>query len=158
MKYPQFLGSLLLASCIAADEDHGAKGPEDMPAAAPVEHGVLHGGAVDAATLSPSTPLHAWHVQLGTDARVEIRTGRAVVGPDVDTVVYVYPAGDDAWIARADDAEGSLFATLAEDLPAGAYDVVVKGYRADTAGAFEVRFTCEQLAGAVAPDGARSTP
>lgn len=159
MKYaPSVWGSFLLASCVIADEDYGAKGPEATPEAAPVEHGVLVDGVADAATLSAAAPLHAWRVEVGADAHVEIVTGPAVAGPAVDTVVYVFPAGDDAWLARADDAGGTLFAALAEDLPAGAYDVVVKGYRADTAGAFEIRVDCARLACAVGPGGSASAP
>lgn len=135
-------------------EDPAEKGPEEAAAGPAVEHGALAVDATDAATLSASFRQHAWELELAGDggAFVEIVTGPAVVGPEVDTVVYLYRAGEGANVlARGDDPDGSLFASVAEELDAGRYRIVVKGYATTTLGPFEVTFACDGEACAADP-------
>lgn len=137
----------LVAGC--ADVEDPAKGPEETPGGPVVEHGALPADTTDAATLSTAFRQHAWELDLAGDggAFVEIFTGPAVVGPDVDTVVTLYRAGAGADpLARGDDADGSLFAAIDGELEAGRYRVVVKGYAATTLGPFEVTFLCDGAA------------
>ena len=134
----------LVAGCAGIEDPE--KGPEEVPSGPVVEHGALPTDATDAATLSSTFRQHAWELDLAGDggAFVEIVTGPAVVGPEVDTVVTLYRAGDGANVlARGDDDAGSLFAAIDGELEAGRYRVVVKGYAATTLGPFEVTFLCD---------------
>jgi hypothetical protein len=145
VQYPaSFVIALTLVAGCAGIEDP-EKGPEELPTGPVVEHGALPSDATDAATLSSTFRQHAWELDLAGEggAFVEIITGPAVVGPDVDTVVTLYRAGagDDA-LARGDDDDG-LFAAIDGELEAGRYRVVVKGYAATTLGPFEVTFRCD---------------
>jgi hypothetical protein len=137
----------LVAGCAGIEDPE--KGPEETPTGPVVEHGALPADATDAATLSSAFRQHAWELELAGDggAFVEIFTGPAVVGPEVDTVVTLHRAGDGAEaLARGDDDGGSLFAAIDGELEAGRYRVVVKGYAATTLGPFEVTFLCDGAA------------
>jgi hypothetical protein len=158
VQYPVALVTALTLVAGCASMEDPEKGPEEAPTGPVVEHGALPVDATDAATLSSAFRQHAWELELAGDggAFVEVFTGPAVVGPDVDTVVTLYRAGDggDA-LARGDDDGASLFSAVAGELDAGRYRVVVKGYAATTLGPFEVTFLCDGAACDATPSSSR---
>lgn len=147
MQYLAILGCALLVACVA--DDPSGKGPEH-DAATVVEHGALDGAA--AATISADAPAHAWTFTVAGATDVEIATAAAVIGPEVDTVVYLH--ADDGLVDRNDDDGDARSSLLALPLPPGEYRVVVKGYGRDDVGAFALTVTCD---GGCAPPAVSSS-
>ncbi|MAQ13966.1 MAG: hypothetical protein CMN30_04120 [Sandaracinus sp.] len=150
MKYTLPLLLVALFGC-AATPSPDAKGVEsDILADGsydsfydPTVHPLELGGTTGA-TIEYGTRYHAFDFDLYGDATVTLTTDAA--DPYVDTVVYLYREGESGWgsyIARNDDAPGlGLFSHLDEDLGAGHYRLMVKGYDRSVEGAFTLASTC----------------
>lgn len=142
--------SLVGASC-ATDE----KEPEEEPApdgskddsfARPIEHGEIAFGTPAFSALTATERFHAWTFELTGDAQVDLATGYAVLGQRrTDTVLYLYKQGPNGWgayIARNDDASGTVYSKLSRSLGAGRYRALVKGHLASTTGKFKLTVGC----------------
>jgi hypothetical protein len=145
-----FTSCLLFIGCVGASAEKGDEGagPVDGAAdsfASPTEHGRLMLG-VNPAELSRGERFHSWTFTItGEDNPVRLRT---VGDEDLDTVLYLYRLGDQGWgrfIARNDDADGTLLSSLDEVLDAGDYRVIVKGYDETVVGEFDVDFGCDSV-------------
>jgi hypothetical protein len=148
------------SACLDADE----KGAEDDPFGdldvakddsfqRPTEHGSLAYGVPATSALARTARFHAWEfdVLLPGQTPTAIALGPDVAGgPTVDTVVYLYkqqPSGRwGSYIAKNDDANGSLWSYLSRSLDAGHYRIIVKGYTERTYGKFGVTLTCDRYA------------
>ena len=153
--------ALLAPACIAED-----KAPEDnVPAddgkadshQRPTDHGDLAFNTAAVEDLTSAAGFHAWEFALSADAQINTFTTYAVRGQrKVDTVMYLYQEGERRWgsyIARNDDADGTVWSKLTEELGVGHYRVLVKGYTKDIRGRFELLPTCSGEG--CAPDKAR---
>lgn len=114
-------------------------------AGAALDNGPPWFGATVQAELTASTPLQAWTFELPSAAAVTFVTQGTATGPDVDTVLYLYRRGARGWgsyLARNDDAGGTVFSSLARTLSAGRYRVVVRGRTRQTSGPFALSAEC----------------
>lgn len=110
-------------------------------------HGTIDFGRFSPAHLLETHPFHAWDFSLTDGASIAIST-RAPAGSDaeLDTVVYLYREGAAGWgryLARNDDADGTTWSRLVQDLEAGSYRIVVKGYTRAEEGPFGVTVSCD---------------
>lgn len=111
----------------------------------PTDLGELRLGESTRGELTRDARYLAWTFELNGDAEVSLSTGDAGAG-EVDTVAYLYREGERGWgryIARNDDADGSLFSRITRSLGAGRYRILVKGYSTRTVGAFALASICE---------------
>ncbi|HUQ07090.1 MAG TPA: hypothetical protein VM261_31580 [Kofleriaceae bacterium] len=155
---------LLLSLAPAACLDSDGKGAEDDPFddidvakddsfQRPTEHGALAYDVPGTASLSSRAKFHAWEFdvllpgQTPTAIALGPQTGG---GAEVDTVVYLYKRQANgrwgSYIAKNDDANGSLWSYLSRALDAGHYRVIVKGYSERTYGKFGVTLSCDRYA------------
>lgn len=150
----------LVPACLDSDD----KGAEDDPFGdldaakddsfqRPTEHGTLTYNVLATSALTRAARFHAWEfdVLLPGQTPTAIALGPDVGGgPTVDTVLYLYkqqPSGRwGSYIAKNDDANGSLWSYLSRSLEAGHYRIIVKGYSAATYGNFGVTLTCDRYA------------
>ncbi len=149
------------AGCIDPATDKGAESALPGEGAAdsfqkPTEHGAIGFDATATARLLKKEQHHTWTFALTGDAEVDLVTGPpSAGGPEVDTVLYLYkrkPAGNwGSWIARNDDADGTLWSSVTRDLGAGEYRVLVKGYSSATRGDFAVTVGCAGAGCVAAP-------
>ncbi len=167
MQHRHLVSSLLLLSltslataCLDSDD----KGTEDDPFGdldvakddsfqQPTHHGELAYGVPATSALARTARFHAWEfdVLLPGQTPVALALAPAVAsGPTVDTVLYLYkqqPSGRwGSYIARNDDANGSLWSYLSRSLDAGRYRIIVKGYTERTYGKFGVKLSCDRYA------------
>jgi hypothetical protein len=152
--------ALSLAACVEGEFDKGEE--EEVPAdgkldsfARPTHHGELAFGDRPEATLTATERHHTWTFALTGEAAIHAFTGTSLTSRStVDTVLYLYrQRADGSWgpyLARNDDANGTLYSALRRNLTAGTYRVLVKGYSASTRGRFSVQVDCEG-AGCAAP-------
>lgn len=157
------LFAVLAATSACLDTD--AKGPEedelgdaddltkDDSFQRPTEHGALAYDVPANAALSRTARFHAWEfdVLLPGQTPTSIALGpQTASGATVDTVVYLYKQRADgrwgSYIAKNDDANGSLWSALSRSLDAGRYRIIVKGYTATTYGRFAVNLGCDRYA------------
>lgn len=133
------------------------KGPEDQPFddyeeksdsfRKPTEHGTLIFGIAQPAELTADEHFHAWDFELGDRADVTLTT--ELVTANLDTVMYLYkldPATGrfGAFKFKNDDASDDTVASeIAEDLDAGHYRVLVKGFKTALRGTFEIVGACD---------------
>lgn len=141
---------LALAGCAGATT--GDKGGEDyVPLDGkadsfrdPTEHGALRYDTASRAEITDDEKFHAWTFAISGDAQVDI----AVESSDrnLDTVMYLYRKGDTGswgrYIARNDDDGDRLQSRITEDLTAGEYRIIVKGFKSSHRGALSVTALC----------------
>lgn len=154
------LAVLLVSSACADDPGKGEE--EEVPTdgkldsfARPTDHGAIGFGDRPEATLTATERHHTWTFALTGPASIHAFTGTSVTSRmTVDTVLYLYrQRADGSWgryLARNDDADGTLYSSLRRDLDAGTYRVLVKGYSAAERGPFAVQVDCAG-AGCAAP-------
>jgi hypothetical protein len=155
------LAILALAPACLDSDDKGAEDDPfgDLDAAKddsfqqPTSHGALAYNVMATSQLARTAKFHAWEfdVLLPGQTPTALALGPAVGGgPTVDTVVYLYKQQANgrwgSYIAKNDDANGSLWSYLSRSLDAGHYRVIVKGYSSTTYGKFGVTLTCDRYA------------
>ncbi|UJR86737.1 DVUA0089 family protein [Sandaracinus amylolyticus] len=136
-----------LLACQAAPVDKGAEEDAPLDGAAdsfrnPIDHSALALGGSVSAEITRDESFHAWTFELTAPASIALRTEGA---REVDTMLYLYREGARGWgsyIARNDDAGGTLWSALSRDLVAGRYRVIVKGYDRRVRGAFTLASEC----------------
>lgn len=109
----------------------------------PTEHGTLVFGIPQRAALTDEGLFHAWDFVLDGEGSVLLETAPE----SLDTVMYLYrrDPGTERWgryVARNDDSEGSLGSRIAEELDAGEYRVLVKGYKSQIRGELTLLGQC----------------
>ncbi len=113
----------------------------------PTEHGTLLFGVPQSARITEDAGFHAWDFTLGDDANVSLAT--LLVTDNLDTVMYLYKYDDAAasygrYLFKNDDADDTTVASaLKENLDAGTYRVIVKGFKAQLSGSFQVSANCD---------------
>lgn len=112
---------------------------------APTEHGELVFGVGNAATLDADHGYHAWLFTLGGNAAVSLKVSTSTA--NLDTVMYLYRQDSDSggwgsYIARNDDYQGNVWSGLDEDLGAGDYKIMLKGYKKAIHGSFSLKAEC----------------
>ncbi len=143
---------LVLPACVESELDKGDE--EDVPAdgkldsfARPTAHGEIPFAMPAEGVLSATARYHTWTFALSADAAIHAFTGPSLTSRyNVDTVLYLYKQrADGTWgsyVARNDDAQGSVFSSLQRNLGAGTYRILVKGYTASTYGQFAATVGC----------------
>lgn len=140
-----------ISSCTDLVDDKGAEDgvPADLDKAdsqrSPTDLGVIASGATVTGTLASSARYLAWELDVTGDADLSLDTSRAAHAASVDTVMYLYRQGPSGWgsyLARNDDAAGSVFSSIDRHVTAGRYRVLVKGYKTTTYGAFRLSYAC----------------
>ena len=150
-----FLSALLLVACAPSSSlDATTKGDAEEGApidgafdsfASPTDRGELTLGEAADGELTRREQYLAWTFTLDADADVTLRTEPAAGGRSVDTVLYLYREGARGWgryIARNDDAGGTLFSSISRRLGAGRYRALVKGYDSRVRGPFVLASEC----------------
>jgi len=112
----------------------------------PTNHGTLSWGIPSHAELTEDELFHAWTFTLSDSASFSLQTDAPGA---LDTVMYLYhrEPGADEWghyVAKNDDYRADLATSRIEleDSPAGEYQVIVKGYKTNYRGAFQLTGTC----------------
>lgn len=152
---PLALLTALVPACLDADKaaEDDALGDLDLAKddsfQRPTEHGALTPGEPAPAALAARARYHAWDFDVypAGPTPVELALGPQTAGaPEVDTVLYLYKQRADgrwgSYLAKNDDADGSLWSRLTRSLDAGHYRIIVKGYTARTYGRFAVTLAC----------------
>lgn len=113
---------------------------------APTEHGALLPGTQSTARFTDDSLFHAWTFALSDTAKVSLD----IVSGDnnLDTVAYLYRQHPDTgswgrYIAKNDDANGTVQSAISEGLEAGNYRLMVKGFKRALRGSFAVEYTCD---------------
>jgi hypothetical protein len=127
--------------------------PATLQSAQPIDHGALVFGRASALSLARETPQYLFAFTLTAPARVELRTFADDTGRVVDTVLSLGREGSSRYFALADDDGSSRFSRLVRELPAGAYRVLIAGFKRSSTGSFLFSATC---AGAGCPAAASS--
>ncbi|HVV87894.1 MAG TPA: hypothetical protein VHE35_32865 [Kofleriaceae bacterium] len=155
MKTSILLAAFASLSLLACDEAVTDKGPEDdVPTdgkldsfAHPTDHGAIAFGTPAVSSLTAAAQYHTWTFSLTGGAQVHLYTDYAPSSHTlVDTVVYLYKRGPNGWgsyLVRNDDDGSSRWSSIAKDLGAGDYRVLVKGYASTTRGKFAVTVDCD---------------
>jgi hypothetical protein len=112
----------------------------------PTEHGPLIFGIGSSAQFDDDTLYHAWSFAL-----TDVATASIWIVPhaqNLDTVMYLYHKNPDdntwgSYIARNDDYDSNLWSRLDEQLEAGDYRIMIKGYKENLRGQFSVSAICE---------------
>ncbi|MEM9864554.1 MAG: hypothetical protein AAF938_23340 [Myxococcota bacterium] len=149
----------LLLALGACGADAGAKGVEDdIPAdgkadsfRSPTEHGDVRFDVPQTATLRDDERFHAFEFALEGDADIRIDITSSNV--NLDTVAYLYrrETTDESWgryIERNDDAEdGRLTSSIGGSYGAGLYRIIVKGFKIQHTGPFDLLVGCSGACG-----------
>jgi hypothetical protein len=139
-----FIGLVMLA-CGApqhGEEDELDEQPAELGRAQTIDHGPLSFAMPSALALARESPQHAFEFTLTAAAQVELRTRPDATGAAVDTVLALGKAGSSRSFALNDDDGQSRFSRIARQLPAGAYRVLVSGFKRTTTGSFLLTATC----------------
>ena len=146
------LCAISLFHCVG---DSSVKGEEDDPFDDyeekedsffnPTQHGTLVFGLPTSAEIDDDHLFHAWDFTLVALAQVDLQV--ILVTPNLDTVMYLYRKDPESgnwgrYIARNDDAEGTVASRLTETLEAGDYRVLVKGFKRTLRGRFQLQAEC----------------
>jgi hypothetical protein len=149
--------TFVFALCaVAGCADLADKGPEDdVPVdldgkadslRAPTDLGPIAPGTTAVGTLSSTSRYLAWELDVSGDADLSLDTSRAPHASTIDTVMYLYQAnasgGWGSYIARNDDAAGSVFSSIERHVGAGRYRVLVKAYHTTTYGKLQLGYAC----------------
>jgi hypothetical protein len=135
-----------LAGCDSATEPGEEQDPLgehiDDAQLSPVKHGRLYFGAEFAARLSAGAR-EVWTFELGGQGQAHVSASTSSTA-GVDTVLYLY-RWDGRWtlVDKNDDTdEQTVTSSLAADLEAGLYRLVVKGHGHGTRGDYSVELGC----------------
>jgi len=146
------LGAALLLHCVGdssvkGDEDDAFDDYEEKEDSFynPTQHGELVFGLPSDAEIDDDHLYHAWDFSLAAQAQVDLRVN--LVTPNLDTVMYLYRRDPESgnwgrYIARNDDAEGTVASQLVETLEAGEYRVLIKGFKRTLRGRFQLIAEC----------------
>lgn len=144
------LAALALSACLGDEKGPEEEAPPDDSKedsfAKPLDHGAIQFGVGATSALTATEHFHTWTFELSGDAKVDLRTNYAVLGQRrTDTVLYLYKWNGTSWgayMARNDDAPGTTYSKLVENLGAGKYRALVKGHLASTTGKFKLTVDC----------------
>jgi hypothetical protein len=151
------ISSSSLLSVLAACAEHALVETEPEPAGASALAGDTQNGDAllarfDHGELSFETPvpivlnrraaLHTFQFTLTAPAHVDLRTMADASGQTVDTVLSLLREPGGQRVAVNDDAERSRFSRVVRGLSAGAYRVVVQGFKRSLDGSFQLSATC----------------
>jgi hypothetical protein len=146
-----FICSGLIINCSDSESKKGTESEMPIDGSAdtwrnPTNNGTLVFGTVYEAEFTADTLYHAWNFTLSDIAEVSVWLNTPTA--HFDTVMYLYQwnADENSWgsyIARNDDHEGNLWSRLDENLGAGEYRVMVKGYKEILRGSFEIEASCQ---------------
>jgi hypothetical protein len=158
--------ALLVCALVGcADLADAGKGPEDdVPGdldgkadsqRTPTDLGAIASGQTVTASLSSSARYLAWEFDVAGDADLSLDTSRPAHAATIDTVMYLYKqSASGTWgsyIARNDDAAGSVYSTIDKHVGAGRYRVLVKAYTTTTYGKLALSYTCSGAGCTAAP-------
>jgi len=144
--------ALAAALCACTSDVAPDKGAEDeVPLdgkldsfRSPTDHGTLRFDRPNEAALDESALFHVWSFTLSDDAEIDVST--QPITANVDTVMYLYRKTTSgqwgSYIARNDDYDNQMWSRLTEELRAGDYRILVKGYKASIRGSFAVNAEC----------------
>ena len=151
---PILLALGTVAGCTVAGPGSKDPGPEELAPVDgkadsfrnPTEHGDLRFGNASTASITDEEMFHSWTFELTGDADVSLAIQDAA--QNLDTVMYLYrrDAGSELWgsyIARNDDANGSMLSAIEKSLNAGQYRVLIKGYKEYHRGRFSLVASCD---------------
>ena len=110
-----------------------------------VEQTELAFGASQPVALSRRSQAQAFLFTLSDRAQVTLATDFDESAVEVDTVLTLYRERKTSWgpvFASSDDRDHSRFSTIARELPAGRYRLLIKGFKRTSVGSFVLRSSC----------------